>query len=522
MLRLLIADDEKIIRESISRIIDWEKIGIELVAVCKDGMEAYDAILDEYPDIVLTDIRMPKLSGIELIQKIYQLDANIQFIIMSGYDDFEYAKQAMRCGVKHYILKPCNEQEITEAIVDASRDHKRAEQTRAYQLEIAQKNSQLHASLQNHIFLQALTSSQNNNANLESVYGQYVDFHYTPYLLCFMYYVEPPYADGCVSAVRACIAKNQFQCRFTFVYVRNTLIFFSPMPGAVPGSRDAADKDIQKMDQLFSSIDAGSKPGLCEYQRQLCQNLSELLTCLIPRIRRFESFRLYDAREGKPTEICNYTGIINQAKELMDQIFDSKEEEVTKKSLDTLKKMMTGIENEYLLQAVATSVLMRCRQSDDNPDHDISQLLTALGHLHSNEEICSLVFSKLDETALRHTGGSGKYKPFIQQLMQYCNEHLSDPSLSLKNISSNVLYMNVDYVSRQFLQQTGMKFSSYLNQLRIEKAKTLLLSVDQGKIHTVAEQVGCGNNPQYFSILFKKYTGMTPKNYIQKHSASDK
>ena len=125
MLRLLIADDEKIIRETLCSIIDWKSLDIEVVGVCKNGLEAYDAILDEYPDIVLTDISMPKLSGLELIQKITQNHDNIQFIIISGYQDFSYAREAMKYGIKHYILKPCNEQEIIEAVKDSIKEHYR-------------------------------------------------------------------------------------------------------------------------------------------------------------------------------------------------------------------------------------------------------------------------------------------------------------------------------------------------------------------------------------------------------------
>ena len=109
MLRLIIVDDEKIIRESIRSLIDWESLGIEVVGVCKNGLEAYDAILDSYPDIVLTDIKMPGLSGLELIEKLNDTRENIQFIILSGYSEFEYAKQARRFGIRHYLLKPCNE-----------------------------------------------------------------------------------------------------------------------------------------------------------------------------------------------------------------------------------------------------------------------------------------------------------------------------------------------------------------------------------------------------------------------------
>ena len=104
MLKLIIADDERIIRESISRIIDWSSLGIELIGVCQDGAEAYDMILDESPDIVLTDIMMPGLSGLELIEKVSRTDLDTRFILLSGYGEFNYAQQAMKYGVRHYLL----------------------------------------------------------------------------------------------------------------------------------------------------------------------------------------------------------------------------------------------------------------------------------------------------------------------------------------------------------------------------------------------------------------------------------
>lgn len=87
MLRLIIVDDEKIIRETIFNLIDWSSMGIEVVGLCKNGIEAYDIILDEYPDIVISDIKMPGLSGLELIKRVSETDHDIEFIILSGYGD---------------------------------------------------------------------------------------------------------------------------------------------------------------------------------------------------------------------------------------------------------------------------------------------------------------------------------------------------------------------------------------------------------------------------------------------------
>ena len=88
MLKLIIADDERIIRETISTIIHWENYDIEVVGLCKNGMETYDMIMDESPDIVLTDIKMPGMDGLELINRVSRTDLNVQVIILSGYGEF--------------------------------------------------------------------------------------------------------------------------------------------------------------------------------------------------------------------------------------------------------------------------------------------------------------------------------------------------------------------------------------------------------------------------------------------------
>lgn len=114
----MLADDERIIREGISTLIDWESMGISLIAAVQNGIEACSIIAKDPPHIVITDIKMPGMDGLELIEKTSKQFPYINFVILSGYGEFELARKAMQFGVKYYLLKPCNKEEITSILED--------------------------------------------------------------------------------------------------------------------------------------------------------------------------------------------------------------------------------------------------------------------------------------------------------------------------------------------------------------------------------------------------------------------
>lgn len=333
MYKLLIADDEKIIRESVKEIIPWKELGIEICACCKNGLEALDAILDTAPDIVMTDIRMPGISGLELIEKIQKFDSHIQFIILTGYPEFEYARQAIRYGVKEYLLKPISEEAIITAV----------------------KNVKASFPLYNMSYTIKLLSSL-MEARSKHDYKQ---------------------AEICL--------------RHYFSHFQTT--------------EDLRSVGIDLFIRLHTYFDNFSPEALTIFSKDmlLLPNLPDL-----------------------------------QAK--------------------------------------------------------------------IQEEIMRLLFTEYE----MKTSLSDKTKIYVR-------EHLSDENLSLKFIAENLLYVNVNYLSRTFTRQTGEKFSAYLNRTRIKKAQQLLKE-SSPNIHQIAEQVGFGSNPQYFSQVFKKYTGMTPSQYAEQGS----
>lgn len=131
MYRLLIVDDEEFEREGMAQLIDWEQYGIEVVGTAWNGLDGIEKTRQLQPDIILTDIKMPVMDGIELIRRVRKSWPQIEFAVLSGYGEYEYTSKAMEQGVRHYILKPCDEERIAEAIEKVKKDvESRREQKR--------------------------------------------------------------------------------------------------------------------------------------------------------------------------------------------------------------------------------------------------------------------------------------------------------------------------------------------------------------------------------------------------------
>lgn len=122
-MKLLIADDEQYVRYSLTKEIDWAKYGIEVTGVASDGREAVELARSTRPDLLLTDIRMPLLSGLEVIKCLKSELPQMKVVLFSGWSDFEYAREGMKLGASNYLIKPCPDEEIVDALLVAAQDH---------------------------------------------------------------------------------------------------------------------------------------------------------------------------------------------------------------------------------------------------------------------------------------------------------------------------------------------------------------------------------------------------------------
>lgn len=514
MIKLLIVDDEKIIRETLLKHIPWEALGIRVIGTAQNGLEAYDVIMDEYPDIVMTDIKMPGLSGLELLQRIKRLHPEVEFIILSGYGEFEFAREAMQFGVRHYLLKPFKEEMIIQTVREVSEEiaRKRISSVPYNPSPLKHLDSTMLLNILNEGVARDILEEEGNFPSIYAPYHKFLDFENTPYELCYLYFVDETILKQIVELIRNFRREYTPGLSFHILYVRQTLLFFFM----------SYQLEYSGMDHFMEHLKVPGQTVSSQYKRLHYDNLQKLLNDVIRKVKRYEI--IYYDNDGALITICNYRSITKNAEYLTQLIY---KEELTdaKKALDELMMLFLQITDPVFFRQLSSSVLMYAASvCPFFSALNATELLLKIRALNGTQEMLQVIVPKLHEIFERYHEAGTKSGGISARIDEYVKNNLSDCNLSLKWIAENYLYMNIDYVSKKFVKETGERFSDYLTRLRIQKAKELLSGggTENDKILSVAEMVGCGNNPKYFSQLFRKAVGMTPSAYIKFISGGNK
>lgn len=500
MLRLLIVEDEKAIRETISTIINWQEHDIELIGACANGIEAFDMIMDEYPDIVLTDIRMPGLDGLGLIERVRGMDMGIEFIILSGYGEFEYAKSAMRFGVREYLLKPCNQVQILEAITNVKRHIVKRVELENIQQQAEQSYEEFSTAIKKQFTVEAITGT-GDFSSIMTRYGGLLSFPHGEYHLYYVTYLEENNLPDFVDFIAAMKKKFSFSFCFNVLYVKNTALLMLCM------NNDTAKDGFE---QALTNMPPQEKQVQIAWWEEPYETVQDMLAALVHRVQRYSRIILVDD-DHSFHEIYNYVTSMRKTQSVAKALEEICSESEIAKLVD---EIFLSVEDVDLAIMFAMRLVVQIStEAHLLPNMNMPEFLSKLYNSATVPDIRTLTLEQLLHLFQEKERTLTNYKDFVQRAVDYVNENVSDPHLSMKWIAENYLYMNVDYFSRQFVKETGEKFSAYLNRVRMEKAKELILQLDSNLIYKVAEQVGCGHNPQYFSQLFKKWTGYTPSGY---------
>lgn len=433
MIKVLVADDEEIVRTSLVDMIPWQELGMVLVGSVRNGLEALDVVSDDPPDIVITDIRMPMMDGLELIEKIKMLSPDTEIIILSGFSEFSYAQKAMSYGVKHYLLKPTRKEDLTELLRKISYERTDNGALRySYQLErlmlldaFSDPSSIRHS-------LCLLGINPDAKASISTTGDSRTPFF------------RPVMADGRAYAFVPDSSPNA-------VSIERLIASFV-------SSHTLGQLSIEGDDGSFRKLWSGSEENVGKVSAEYAKALEE----------------------GRSSEELN-------------------------RKIGEILSPLPPLEAALLLIRIVSSASL-------GDGYLPALLATGVLDAKSTDDVIKIAYEILG----RRLGTDKKGQNPVSIIISYIEKHIDDEGISLKWLSDNVVYMDAGYLSKLFVKETGIRFSDYLSRMRIEHAKSLMKLYDSSTVQEIAEKSGFGDNPRYFSQVFRKYEKMTPSEYLAK------
>lgn len=514
MYKIMLVDDERIILDGISQMMDWPSLGIELVGTAQNGLEAYDRIKELLPDIVVSDIKMPGMDGLELVATTNKTHPNIRFVLLSGFGEFDYASQAMQYGVKHYLLKPTNEKKIAEAlseIVEALELNNEREQ---FIQGMKQGMKKVMPHVKEQVLKEFVTNKTYGSRDWEYYRGLF-QFEFENPVRLLLFQLEGEFEFEHLFAIKN-IAQDLLDATLLSTTIGDHVLILIEDKHELPELYRRIH-EIRDTFQHYYKRDttiALSEPDRITGARNLYQ---ETLQCL--------NYRFYLGEGGlitrKDTEIQDLAAakatFSFEEEKLMMPVQSGHLEEAELALADLMQELKRAqldinMTKSYVIQQFVSLI----RLGDPQQMNRYYGQMTELAEMNTLQAIQSHLEATVKElTEFHYERNVVKHTSIVRKVIEIVEEQLGNSDLSLNLVAHEMLYMNADYLGKLFKKETGEKFSNYVMKARIKQATELMTRDPDIKIFEMAELLGFGDNPQYFSQVFKKQMGCTPSEYMK-------
>lgn len=531
--KILLVDDEEEIRQGMIKKIKWEELGFVVVGEAENGIEALDLIDKTTPDIVITDIRMPFMDGIKLAENIKYRYPTTKVVIISGFDEFEYAQTAIELGVVRYILKPINSIEMSEILGElknsldeekhSKNDIQRLKHNYNKSLPLL-KERFLNYWIEDYVTIDII------NENIETFKLETL----TNNLLVAV--IRPDNllkseSDMSLIKSKALLNVAIFNICEEIVEENNLGIVFMRMNEIVCIISLEEDENPKTSNRIFL--------GLEQIRVAVQKYLNTTITIGVGTACK-EKTMLHKAYTSAVAAL-DYTIILGNNKIIYlediepSNLLELKIDEVDERALvmaiklgsfEDIKKSISGLIDRidgvqlylkdyqlYILDIL--SIILKFAKSmeldldvvldkKDNFFLEINRLKTKEKVSNWLFEICSKISKEVSEKRNNNTND------LVEKAKDYIQHNYNDEELNAEKLCS-ILHISTNYFSALFRKETGLTFTSYLTNIRIDKAKSLLRNTDL-KTFDIGNQVGYSQG-HYFSYVFKKTTGLSPTEY---------
>ncbi len=511
MRSIVIVDDEFLVRLGLKTTMNWEEHGFRIVGEASNGAEALDVIKECQPDIVLTDIQMPIMDGIELIENIRKKDTKTKVIILSNHENFYYAKQAMKLGVEQYILKS----EISEDNLLAILEDVRIElidQVGEVKREKNEKEEYLKYYLRK--------CEVNKIPQLDVIGNPEKEvFEESSYLIfkgyCTVNLINESAEDMFLKTVRTLISELFSEATSKTMIYRGQCYSMVIVPVEAYGEewkaviREKIGIIRKKIKYYFSLSYKGATSSLGD-STDFVRILKEA-----EQARGFSFFLdtpviFFDEIEESAFQQQKRPHVSGS---LLNRSLDRKSEVDVKQHIKEVFLELNRIKSFEYVEYSVIKFLTIAREYVEERSIEKVEILKGIKYDNlytlSNIDDVEFYVTGIYERIVSESGSGGMYSASIQKCIHYIEEFYAH-ELTLDEIACHV-DISKNYLSMLFKQEMGINFVTYLNRYRIDRAKEILKESNQ-KIYEVAEKVGF-YSPYYFSKVFKEITGLTCKEY---------
>ncbi|MEV5029276.1 response regulator [Paenibacillus sp. LPE1-1-1.1] len=541
MYKLLLVDDEPEVTEGLMVEIDWASCGFTEVRTAGNGKEAMELFEKMEPDVLITDISMPYMNGLELSEWARKAYPITRIVILSGHDEFEYAKQAIHLQVEAYVLKPFSAGQLTDTIVEVA---KRMDEEREQRGNIALLEEHYRTSLPivREKFLSSLITRMQPYKEIAAKAAKYgMQLEGEGYVVSIIAVnhsdnqneeeAEPPSISLAASTdldLKLFSVSNiaseiwaRHELGKVFIHQDQVVLFtvspHSDQKQMMEQTQNALKEILQSIEKFLRfpvMIGVGTftkdidnlkyayeaAAVALDYRRILGNNL---IICIDDMENRFHDKLLFDEWKEQNLIRTVKLGTEKELEEVIDGLFD----EITRVQAPVHEYQ------HYLLEMV-TAIIKLTKVYDSDTEEIFGGgfgILNQYQKLNSLQEtrawfgeMCARVRSRI-ASQRQHT-----YKQIVEDAISYTKSHFHESDLSIAKVCGQ-LHISAGYFSGLFKKELKLTFGAYLLQLRMEAAKELLRTTEL-KAFEIADKVGFAD-PNYFSLSFKKYAGVSAKEY---------
>ncbi len=512
MYTIMLVDDDPFIVDGLNVLVNWDELNLNVVAKAHSGEEAYNLYQQHPVDIIITDIKMPGMSGIEFIKKLKAEQCHCKFIILSGFNDFEYLKEGIRLGVDNYLTKPVNIDELKSTLktsIDAL--------NQSFSINTTELNLLL-----NTILYRCVTGNIAREEVISRAELLHIPIHSSHYLVTLIRGIPDqsnilPSSELMYNACKNCTEIQSNAMIFNDLSGDLVLIFHSNT-----NQSDFLLLTHKLLDRLITRFKIKNYPVQIT-RGSVVHSFHDLKQSYAQALTLFDYFLIHPEKNLLTPDAI----IPPSPPHTFDIDHDYISDLITSCDLDGLNLYIDNLFNNLLLHSVSNPDIPRIIVVEifTHIRYTKSHLLNHSTHFTHDVQFFSTLHDITDlNTLKRHTQEiltdiiqqisqqNQDMNPIICEMIKHTLTHLSD-DLSLKEYALKY-HINATYLGQLFKQETGLSFPKYLNSHRIEKAK-ILLRESHCKTADIAKKVGY-SDPNYFYRIFKTYVGISPSEFKKK------